>query len=307
MIKIKKGKVYQRNDKVKLVKESPVRIGKISEKNTLNDLTGSEWTHFLCSVKVTSYSTKGKEGFSHKLRKIHPSPKPPVLLKELIEFFTKKENWVLDPFVGVGGTLYGCSLSDRNGIGIELEQKYIDAYHEVCKAEGVNAQTIIKGDSRNIEQILKKVRGQNKKIPQKFDLILTDPPYSNMMARKRTVSLKNGQTSTPFGESKEDIGNLELNDFLEELKNIIIKSLQFLKNKKYLVVFIKDMQPKEHHNMLHADVVTKLTEIPELKFKGYKIWFDKTQTLYPLGYPYAFVANQFHQYILIFRKEEIES
>lgn len=307
MIKIKKGKVYQRNDKVKLVKESPVRIGKISEKNTLNDLTGSEWTHFLCSVKVTSYSTKGEEGFSHKLRRTHPSPKPPILLKEIIEFFTKKEDWVLDPFVGVGGTLYGCSLSGRNGVGIELEQKYIDTYPEICKTEGVSVQPIIKGDSRNIEQILKTSRINNKKIPQKFDLILTDPPYSNMMAKKRTMSLKNGQTSTPFSESKQDIGNLELNDFLEELKNIIVKSLQLLKNKKYLVLFIKDMQPKEHHNMLHADVVIKLTEIPELKFKGYKIWFDKTQTLYPLGYPYAFVANQFHQYILIFRKEEIES
>ena len=67
------------------------------------------------------------------------------------------------------------------------------------------------------------------------------------------------------------------------------------------------MQPKpEHHNMLHADVVNKLLEIPELKFKGSKIWFDKTQTLFPLGYPYAFVANLFHQYILVFRKEENE-
>lgn len=306
MVKIKKELTRQLNDKVKPIKET-TRIGKISEKNTLNDLTGSEWTHFLCSVKVTSYSTKGEEGFSHKLRKIHPSPKPPILLKEIIEFFTKKREWVLDPFVGVGGTLYGCSLSHRNGVGIELEQKYIDVYHEVCKEEKVDVQPIIEGDSRNIDQILKTLKISNKKFPQKFDLILTDPPYSNMMAKKRTVSLKNGQISTPFSESKNDIGNLELNDFLEELKNIIVKSLQFLKNKKYLIVFIKDMQPKEHHNMLHADVVTKLTEIPELKFKGYKIWFDKTQTLYPLGYPYAFVANQFHQYILIFRKEEIES
>ena len=45
----------------------------------------------------------------------------------------------------------------------------------------------------------------------------------------------------------------------------------------------------------------------KLELDQHKIWFDKTQTLYPLGYPYAFVANQFHQYILIFRKEEIES
>ncbi len=86
---------------------------------------------------------------------------------------------------------------------------------------------------------------------------------------------------------------------------IILYSVKLLKDRKYLVVFIKDMQPKEDHdNMLHVDVVRKLTEIKNLKYKGYKIWFDHTQMLYPLGYPYAFVANQFHQFILIFRKEE---
>ena len=93
--------------------------------------------------------------------------------------------------------------------------------------------------------------------------------------------------------------------FLVELKEITESSLRFLKNKKYLVMFMKDMQPKEDHdNMLHADVVRKLSEIECLKFKGYKVWFDHTQMLYPLGYPYAFVANIFHQFILVFRKEE---
>lgn len=286
------------------LKETPKRIGVFSKKNKLNDLTGSEWTHFLCSVEVTKYSTHGTEGFSHKLRKQHPSPKPPWILKDIIEFFTKEKQWVFDPFVGVGGTLYGCSLSKRNGIGIELEKKYLGIYDEVCKQEEITTQTMIQGDSRNLEKILTNLRKKNKKVPKQFDLILTDPPYSNMMAKKRTMSLKNGKTSTPFSESKDDIGNLPLQDFLVEFKEIISKSMKFLKDKKYLIVFIKDMQPKpEHHNMLHADVVNKLLEIPGLKFKGYKIWFDKTQTLFPLGYPYAFVANQFHQYILIFRKE----
>lgn len=283
------------------------RIGTFSEKNKLNDLTGSEWTHFLCSVEVTKYSTHGEEGFSHKLRKQHPSPKPPWILKDIIEFFTKEKQWVLDPFVGVGGTLFACSLSNRNGVGIELEKKYLKIYDDVCTQEKVKTQTILQGNSTDIEKILTDLRKKNKKVPKQFDLILTDPPYSNMMAKKRTASVKNGKTSTPFSESKEDIGNLSLQDFLEKFKEITIKSLHHLKNKKYLIVFIKDMQPKEeHHNMLHADVVNKLLEIPELKFKGYKIWFDKTQTLYPLGYPHAFVANQFHQYILVFRKEELE-
>jgi len=278
--------------------------GVFSKLNKLNDLTGSEWTHFLCSVQVTSYSTRGKEGFSHHLRRIHPSPKPPLLLQEITEFFTKKHQWILDPFMGVGGTLFGCSLSGRNGVGIELERKYLDIYHKVCQEQKVKKQTIVEGDSRDIEKIIGKLRKKNKKIPKKFDLILTDPPYSNMMAKKRTATLKNGQDRTPFSSSPKDIGNLNLQDFLSELKDIISKSLQFLKDRGYLVLFIKDMQPKDdHHNMLHADVVNKLLEIDNLKFKGYKIWFDKTQNLYPLGYPYAFVVNQFHQFILIFRKE----
>ena len=288
-------------------KNDPGRRGTVSEKNTLNDLTGSEWTHFLCSVQVTNYSTHGDEGFSHKLRKQHPSPKPPVLLKEIIEFFTKEKQWVLDPFVGVGGTLFGCSLSKRNGVGIELEKKFLKIYDDVCEEQNVKPQTMIHGDARNIEELLTLERKKNKKIPKQFDLILTDPPYSNMMAKKRTASEKNGVKNTPYSESKHDIGNLPLQEFLEEFKEIIQTSLKLLKNKKYLIVFIKDMQPKpEHHNMLHADVVNKLLEIPELKFKGSKIWFDKTQTLFPLGYPYAFVANLFHQYILVFRKEENE-
>ena len=64
------------------------------------------------------------------------------------------------------------------------------------------------------------------------------------------------------------------------------------------------MQPNGNgDNMLHCSITSKLLEIPNLSFKGYKIWYDATQKLYPFGYPYAFVANQFHQFILIFRKE----
>ncbi len=35
-----------------------------------------------------------------------------------------------------------------------------------------------------------------------------------------------------------------------------------------------------------------------------KIWKDKSAKLFPYGYPLSFVANQAHQYILIFRKEK---
>lgn len=92
--------------------------------------------------------------------------------------------------------------------------------------------------------------------------------------------------------------------FLPKLREIIEKAVFLLKNKGYLVIFCKDMQPTRiHHNMLHSDIVNEICKIPHIYFKGYKIWYDKTITLYPYGYPFSYVSNQLHQFILIFRKE----
>lgn len=57
-------------------------------------------------------------------------------------------------------------------------------------------------------------------------------------------------------------------------------------------------------NLLHARIVDELNEIQNLNYKGMKIWADQTAKLFPYGYPFSFVANQIHQYILIFRKEK---
>jgi hypothetical protein len=43
--------------------------------------------------------------------------------------------------------------------------------------------------------------------------------------------------------------------------------------------------------------------LPNLSYRGYRIWHDMSQNFYPFGYPFTFVANQVHQFILIFRKE----
>ena len=101
--------------------------------NNLNDLSGGEWTFFLNSVVNTRYTTNGEDGYAHDIRKIHPSPKPPQLMKQIIEFFTKENDLILDYFMGVGGTLLGASLSNRKAIGIDLSNKYIEAYKTANK------------------------------------------------------------------------------------------------------------------------------------------------------------------------------
>lgn len=74
--------------------------------NRLNDLTGKEWTFFINSVFMTSYATSGKDSFAHHIRKVHPTPKPPQLMRDIISFFTKKGELVFDSFMGVGGGPY---------------------------------------------------------------------------------------------------------------------------------------------------------------------------------------------------------
>jgi hypothetical protein len=125
-----------------------------------------------------------------------------------------------------------------------------------------------------------------------------------MMAREKTGERKKrGQgAATPFTASPADLGNLGYREFLAELRAILAGALPHLRPRGHLVLFTKDLQPTaEHHNMLHADIVVALRELPGLEFRGYRIWHDQGQNLYPFGYPFAFVANQVHQFILIFR------
>ncbi len=303
------------NEKEKLLS---LKSGFYDKRNKLNDLTGKEWLYrtnsieisdtteeelklinFITEIEGTKYSTKGIEGFSHKLRRIHPSPKPPQLMKKLIEFFTKENQLVFDPFMGVGGTLLGASIINRKAIGIDLFEKYIDIYFEVCKRENIKKQIAIVGNSKEINKI--------KELENvKFDLILTDPPYGDMMNRKKTgEATKKGKDTrpTPFTNNPDDLGNYPLPIFLDELKKIISDSLQKLNDKKYVLIFCKDFQPTPQYNgMLHYDIVAKLTGIENLFFKGYKIWYDKTINLFPYGYPYSYISNQLHQFILIFQK-----
>ncbi len=286
--------------------EETPRSGKMHPRNALNDLTGSQWVWFLNSIWLTNTVRTGDKSHAYDLRKEHPSPKPPHLLAELIEFFTKRGGRVLDPFAGVGSTLMACSLCQRCGYGIELSQQYIDVYRQICEREPdkYRAMPLYLGDARNIGEMPEVL------VNAPYNLILTDPPYSDMLSRPRTKQA--GGDATPFTLDTNDLGNIEcVSDqnppyapFLKELNAILTSASALLVKGGHIVVFCKDFQPTaEYHNLLHADLVSDLSNIPGMRYRGMRIWANMTQKLYPLGYPYAFVANQIQQYILIFRKE----
>ena len=107
-----------------------------NEKNKLNNLTGSEWKFSTKSVINKVYPIN----MQHKLRSEHGGQKPPELCADLIKIFTKENQLVLDPFMGVGGTLLGASLVNRKAVGIDLNSRWIEIYKEVCKLEKMEEQ-----------------------------------------------------------------------------------------------------------------------------------------------------------------------
>jgi tRNA G10 N-methylase Trm11 len=220
-------------------------------------------------------------------------------MARIVEFFTQRGGWVLDPFMGVGGTLLGASLVGRNALGIDLAPQYVEIYRQVALLEGHQPQPTLIGDARDALRTAEVAS-------RRYDLVLTDPPYGDMMRRPQSGEKKKRTGSdgaTPFTTSARDLGNLPYDLFLSELPATLALALDLLKPKGYMVVFAKDLQPTaQHHNMLHADLVVEMSRLPGLAYRGCKIWYDRTPRLYPFGYPYRFVANQLHQYILIFQK-----
>ena len=72
-------------------------------------------------LSVPNKKTKDTNG-----KNIHDTEKPVELMKILVENSTQKGDIVLDPFVGVGATALACIESERNYIGIELDEGYFN-------------------------------------------------------------------------------------------------------------------------------------------------------------------------------------
>ena len=44
--------------------------------------------------------------------------------RQLIKRYTKKGDWILDPFMGSGSTVIAAKQNNRNGVGIDIDIDY---------------------------------------------------------------------------------------------------------------------------------------------------------------------------------------
>lgn len=60
----------------------------------------------------------------HPSKMIHPTQKPIELMEWLVKTYSNENNLILDFCFGSGSTLLACKNTNRNFIGIEIEEKY---------------------------------------------------------------------------------------------------------------------------------------------------------------------------------------
>lgn len=288
----KKPRIY--GDKIELFDKEGNSRGFYSLKNRLNDLTGKEWQYWSKSVINKQYPPN----LQHKLRSKHGAQKPPQLCADLIQAFTKKGQSVLDPFMGVGGTLLGAGLCKRVATGIEINPKWIEIYYKVCKLERIKKQRAICGDSK---VVLKRLR-------KKFDFVLTDVPFWKMDKVKKSKGKfkKVGEeTKKPLVSKLSKFNNQEAqtkSEWENEMRQVFNLTMTLLKNKGYLAVFIGDMYWNGRYHFLSNDLANILGSIGYIP-KANLIWYDVSKKLRIYGYQYEFIPSMIHQNILVFRKE----
>lgn len=270
-------------------------------KNNLNDLSSSEWIR---DTKSVWFSTPPQRD---KLKSQHPATYAESDIERLICFFTKKGEKILDPFVGVGSTLIACHNTERNGIGVELVDKWVEiAKNRINK---FTSQRKITGDVIKTTQFVES--GDARLILKSFineevDFIVTSPPYWKILRRAADHKSKRERIGkgldTTYSNDKRDLGNLKsYNDFLKELSKVFSECYRILKNKKYMAVIVSDFRKNSELIMYHADIADIVKKVG-FTLKSVNVLIQNNKTLYPYGYPYDYVPNIHHQNILIFRK-----
>jgi len=217
----------------------------------------------------------------------------PQIPNQFIRRYTKKGDWVLDPFLGSGTTLIECKRLGRNGIGIELNSDVIKLAQKLIGNEK-NPFTIktkiLPGDSASLKI---KNELENAGIDS-VQLIIMHPPYWNIIK---------------FGNNPGDLSNAEsIEKFLEMFGSVLDNTLPLLEDKRFLSVVIGDkysegewiplgfyvMQEVLKRNIKLKSIIVKNFDMTRGKMNQKELWRYRALA----GGFYIFK----HEYIFLFQK-----
>lgn len=188
-----------------------------------NDLDMKNWKEYSDIYTDSLWIINRRDNSGAHKSKYHGNFVPQIP-HQLLARYTKKGDWVLDPFMGSGTTLIEAQRMDRNSIGIELQKSVADEAEARIKTESKeNVEALVlNGNSINydLSEVLKE---RNIDCVQ---FIMFHPPYWDIIK---------------FSDEENDLSNC---DSLETFKNdfglVIDNCTKHLEDNRYCGIVIGD-------------------------------------------------------------------
>lgn len=197
----------------------------------------------------------------------------PYIPRNLILRYSKEKDLILDQFAGGGTTLIEAKLLNRNIVGVDVNDIALERCREKINFhhEGADGDVYIhKGDARNL----------------------------NFLA-DGSIDFNSEEQNIP-----EDLSNLDVTNFLEEMKLVAKESYRVLKKDKFCAILMGDTRKKGHIVPMSSEV-RRIFENAGFKIKEIIIkqqhncsatGFWRTNSI---KYNFLLIA---HEYLYVFKK-----
>jgi hypothetical protein len=218
----------------------------------------------------------------------------PQIPNQLLRRYTRRGEWVIDPFVGSGTTLIEAQRLGRNALGIDLQPQMVEHARTLLAAEPnrhQSASVVEAGDSLSVDYGALLARSGARSA----QLVIIHPPYHDIIR---------------FSDDPRDLSNAPSTDaFLQRLGELVDRLLPHLDRGRYLALVIGDKYARgEWHplgframdtivqrNVTLKSIVVKNFEATAGKRSQQELWRYRALA----GGFYVFK----HEYLFLFRKK----
>ena len=282
---------------------------------SFNGLSASEWASLSGSVWNDVSSARSKKHLDHG------ATFPEKLCDRLIAMYSKIGDNVLDPFLGTGTTVLSAIKNKRNGIGIELTDRFFSVAENTIKTELSSTQMTFWDDNKSMGKykLIKGDCAEKLKLihDNTIQLTITSPPYADLIHKvleDRSTTHKNSRfvldnnaTTNLYSNDPRDLGNMPMDIYIERVEIIMRELFRVTKNGGYNAWVVKDFRDTKH-GIPYVDLYTRIAAAGEkvgFLYHDLIIWDQNAhRKLVLLGYPSTFYVNQNHSYIVIMRKSK---
>lgn len=278
---------------------------------------GRKWHIEICNptnfkpetTTVWNFPDRGKWA-THYLNAKYRGNWAPQVVRNLLLRYSEPGETILDSFVGSGTTLIECKLLGRNGIGVDINKdaiilswdrlnfnfnpttirtqtilSYIEEQEQRKELIEKYPRTIIRlyhGDARNLDKIK----------DNEIDLIVTHPPYANIIEYTREEETEEGDLSR----------TKSISEFISEMEKVAKEFYRVLKPGKHVAILVGDTRKHKHYVPIAYKIMRKFLDIGFIlrediiklqhNMVGTISWKEKENDFYLIAHEHLFVFRK---------------